>query len=188
VSGAISPEFEKTPLPWFGTFEGMLAIRILNSERAYLTSVPLFSKYFPIGAGMAVRRKIIEGYYRAIANGSAYISGRIGTNLSSAEDIDLDFFAISQGFLVGTVGALKLTHIIPSNRTTVEYITRLSIASTKSIKEVNNKWNNVFSENVFNCFSISRIEISLKLLMSAFLYFRPRHKILFQYYKTLLLN
>ncbi|MFZ4857092.1 MAG: glycosyltransferase [Desulfuromonadaceae bacterium] len=185
VSGAIVPEYEKKPADWFLEFESMLAIRRPASERPYLTNIPLFNEHFPIGAGMAVRRKIIEGYYNALANGSAYIAGRVGSQLSSAEDIDLDFFAISEGFFVGTVGTLKMTHIIPAARLKLDYLSRLAAASTISSAEVNRKWKNFFGADVFSFFQLKRRGIGLRLIISAFLYWIPKYRIRYHFYKAL---
>ncbi len=186
ISGAIIPEYENAPPTWLVSFESMLAIRKPLNDGAYLTNIPLFNDFYPIGAGMAIKREIMENYCYAVRNGSSYISGRVGSELSSAEDLDLDFFAISQGFLVGTNGTLKIKHIIPKARTTIEYITRLIIASTKSIYEVNKKWENTFGEKVFSCFCISKLEVTLRLLICAVLFYKPRFRILYHYYKTLL--
>jgi glycosyltransferase involved in cell wall biosynthesis len=184
VSGEITPEYEREPADWFKEWEGILAIRRPLGEKTYFTNIPLFNEHFPIGAGMAVRRDVIEDYYEAIANGSAYISGRKGTDLSSAEDIDLDFFAISQGFLIGTVGALKMKHIIPAGRTTIDYISRLAIASTKSAGEVNKKWRETFGTNVFSFLSISPKEVRLRCIITYFLCWIPKYKIRHVFFKT----
>jgi glycosyltransferase involved in cell wall biosynthesis len=186
VSGAIVPEYEKEPPAWFYRFECMLAIRRPHGDRAYLTNIPLFTEYFPIGAGMVVRRKLIEDYYEAIANGSAYISGRKGASLASAEDLDLDYFAISQGYFIGTVGSLKMKHIIPAGRTTPEYLCRLVKASTRSAAEVNRKWKDVFGGNVDATFNMARSRNMLRFLICASLYWMPRFRVRFHYYRTLL--
>lgn len=188
VSGAIEPEYEREPPAWFGRFESMLAIRRPDSERIYLTNIPLYNDYFPIGAGMAVRRNIIEDYYKAIAAGSAYISGRSGSQLSSGEDLDLDFFVISQGFLVGTAGALKMKHIIPVGRTTPDYLCRLVKASTKSAAEVNRKWKDVFGNNVIEFLCTSKPKVTFRQFASACFYWIPRFRIRFHFYRALAKN
>jgi glycosyltransferase involved in cell wall biosynthesis len=185
VSGTIIPEYEKKPADWFSEFESMLAIRRPTSERPYLTNIPFFSEHFPIGAGMAVRREIIENYYIALANGSAYIAGRVGAQLSSAEDIDLDFYAISEGFFVGTVGSLKMKHIIPAARLKLDYLSRLASASTISSAEVNRKWKHVFGADVFSFFLLKQRGISFRLIISAVLYWIPKYRIRYHFYKTL---
>ncbi len=188
VSGAIAPEYEEEPPAWLYKFEIMLAIRKPHGEKTYLTNIPVCNQYFPIGAGAAVRRKLIEAYYEAIAEGSTYISGRVGKELSSAEDIDLDFFAISRGFLVGMAGALKMKHIIPASRMTSEYLCRLAVGTTKSAAEVNRKWKSEFGHDVYDALSMSKIKITLNLLICVCLYWMPKFRIRYHFYKTQLAN
>lgn len=185
VSGAVVPEYEKEPPRWFNEFEGMLAIKRPCSEKPYLTTIPLYNEFFPIGAGMAVRRNILEGYYNALASGSTYISGRVGTQLSSAEDIDLDFYAISEGFLVGTVGTLKMKHVIPKARLELDYLCRLAAASTKSSAEVNQKWKHVFGTSVFSFFRLRRRGVWGRLVVSWLLYWLPKYRVRYYFYKVL---
>jgi glycosyltransferase involved in cell wall biosynthesis len=185
ASGAIEPEYEKQPEPWFIPFEPMLAIRRFDTEWSYFTNIPLFNSYFAIGAGMAVRREVIEGYYRSISEGDAYLPGRVGSDLSSAEDIDLDFFAISKGYLIGSVGSLKLRHVIPAARTTPDYVTRLAIASTRSAAELNAKWSRTFNGDVIGLFSTSRRRVRVKRFLSGLLRFNPKFKVRYYINKTL---
>lgn len=185
VSGAITPEYETAPAAWFTEFEEMLAIRQPPTEGAYLTNIPLHNGYFPIGAGMGIRREVILNYYRSIAQGSTYLSGRIGSALSSGEDIDLDFFAISQGYLVGTIGSLKLRHVIPPERMSIDYLSRLAIASTRSAADVNSKWSDAFGGNVFESFNSSRRNIRVKFLLSSLLFWLPKFRVRYHYFKTL---
>jgi len=185
VSGAIGPEYEKRPGEWFADFESMLAIRRPRTDRAYLTSIPLFSEYFPVGAGMAVRRDVIRSYYQSIADGAAYLPGRVGSELSSGEDTDIAFFAISRGYLVGTIGSLKLLHVIPASRTTPKYISRLAIASTRSAAEVNTKWSGTFGGDVFESFSMSPWQVRFRCAAAALLSWHPRARVRYYYYKTL---
>lgn len=186
ISGAITPEYEAQPPAWLVHFENMLAVRRPPSDSFFLTETPMYSQYFPIGAGMAVRREVIDGYYRSIAEGSTYVSGRVGTQLSSAEDIDLDFFAISRGYRVGTAACLQLRHIIPVDRTTVDYISRLAVGSTKSAAEVNAKWSHTFGGNVIQMFSASTREIRTKCAISALLRFDPKFRVRYHLYRTML--
>lgn len=186
ISGAILPEYERVPGAWFKYVEGRLAIRRPPTEGLYLTNIPLFNEYFPIGAGMAVRREVMVAYFQSIADGSAYIPGRLGSELSSSEDLDIDFFAISKGYLVGTAGSLKLLHIIPAERTSSAYISRLAIGSAKSAVEVNSKWAARFGGDVFEWFHISRRKLRLQCLFAACLSWNPRYKVRYHSLRTFL--
>ncbi|MEZ0359009.1 glycosyltransferase [Mycobacterium sp. SA01] len=186
VSGAIEPEYRKQPPPWITHFENMLAVRRLEIDDAHLADAPPYNEHFAIGAGMAVRREVIEGYYRSIAEGSAYVPGRVGTQLSSSEDVDLDFYAISKGYRVGTVGALALRHVIPADRTTVDYFSRLAVASVRSAAEVNAKWSPTFGGNVIELFGTSRRELRIKCALAAPLRFNPKFRIRYHFYRSVL--
>jgi glycosyltransferase involved in cell wall biosynthesis len=186
VSGAIEPDYEEQPEPWFIPFEAMLAIRRFNPEWSYFTNIPLFNPYFAIGAGMAVRREVIEGYYQSISEGAACLPGRMGSDLSSAEDIDLDFFAISKGYLIGSVGSLKMRHVIPAARITPGYLSRLAVAATRSAAEVNAKWSGTFGGDVNEFFASSRQKIRVKWMLSALLMWIPSFRIRYHIFKTFL--
>lgn len=186
VSGTVVPEYEKQPGSWFTDFEIMLAVRRPPTDRPYLTSIPLFNEYFPVGAGMAVRRDVIRSYYQSIAEGAAYLPGRVGSDLTSGEDTDLAFFAISRGYLVGTIGSLKLRHVIPAARTTPDYISRLAVASTRSAAEVNIKWSGTFGGDVFESFRIPKRQIRLRCVAAAFLSWSSRFRVKYHFFKTLL--
>lgn len=177
VSGAIMPEYEEPPAAWVTRFERMLAIRRLASDEVHLTETPSNGMYFPIGAGMAVRRAVIESYYRSIAAGATYVPGRLGSQLSSGEDIDLGLFAISENWLVGTVGSMKLRHVIPPNRTTVEYLSRLSSSSVQSAAEVNMKWSATFGGDVIGGFSQSKWLLYAKCTVARSLSWNPKFRI-----------
>jgi glycosyltransferase involved in cell wall biosynthesis len=186
VSGAIEPEYDKQPAPWIAHFENMFAVRRIPADEAYFTDEPRYTDHFAVGAGMAVRREIVEDYYRSIAEGSAYVSGRVGTQLSSAEDVDLDFFAISRGYRIGSVGRLRLRHVIPPDRTTIEYLSRLAVAQTKSAAEVNAKWSPQFGGDVIPSFSSSKMRLRVKCLLSAVLRFDPKFRIRRHFYQATL--
>ena len=186
ISGAIFPEYEKHPGPWFKDEESRLAIRRPPTEGTYLTNIPIFNDYFPIGAGMAVRRGVISSYFKSIAAGSSYIPGRVGSRLSAGEDIDLDFFAISEGYLVGTAGSLKLTHIIPAERTSPNYLSRLAIGATESAAQVNSKWAGRFGVDVFESFATSRRKLLIQCVFAACRSWNPHYRIRYHSLRTLL--
>jgi glycosyltransferase involved in cell wall biosynthesis len=185
VSGTVVPEYETPPPAWFREFENGLAVRRPPTDAAYITNIPSHNEYFPIGAGMSVRREVIESYYQSIANGDAYVPGRVGSQLSSGEDLDLDFFAINQGFLIGTVGSLKLRHVIPPDRTTPDYMSRLAVASTRSAAVVNAKWSPIFGTDVFDFFQSSRRKNRIKWVAAALLSWIPRFRVRYHFFKTL---
>lgn len=186
VSGNIEPEYEVKPEPWFFEWEGSLAIRRFSPDRLVLTMVPIFTEYFPIGAGMSIRRELLVKYYQSISDGGAYISGRSGASLTSGEDLDLDFFAIQQNYQIGISGQLSIKHLIPSKRVKIEYLSALTTASTKSSGEVNSKWKSVFGQNVIEVFNNSRTKLIIRCFFHWLLQFRPAHLIRYKFFREVI--
>lgn len=185
VSGNVEPEYEQHPADWFLRFAPMLALRKIESSHLFLTSIPFYNDYFPIGAGMCIRTQLLKEYFQSI-NDSNRIEGRVGTSLSSGEDLDIDFFAISKGYVVGATGALKLLHIIPPQRCEVDYIRRLAVSSLHSSYLINKKWKPVFGSNVFSFFAISRVKILFKIILYSLTPWKKSSSVLFHFHKKLL--
>ncbi|RZK38505.1 MAG: glycosyltransferase family 2 protein [Pedobacter sp.] len=176
LSGSVYPEYIQTPEEWFFEHEEMLAIRKIDGEDVITPEKPVCSNLFPIGAGMSVRRKIIEDYYNIHVPETSMIEGRKGDELSSNEDIDLDFYALSRGFIIGVFPKMKMKHIIPPGRLDIKYLTKLAVGSLKSAYQVNEKWASFFKCNVFDSFDHSKKEILYKILVNRILGFssKPR--------------
>jgi glycosyltransferase involved in cell wall biosynthesis len=184
LSGQVSPEYEVSPPKWFYRFEETLAIRKFPGEHLYLTSVPVYSHHFPIGAGMCVRKELLNDYFNSISEANR-IEGRSGDTLSSGEDIDIDLFAISRGYLVGVARPLKLTHIIPAVRTSLKYLQRLGKSSMQSCYLINSKWKPFFGANVFRDFDRTKREVLIKTIQYTLFYPLKRFRVGYVYYRSL---
>ena len=147
LSGEILPEYEVPPPRWLGRFEAILAIRRFPSDRVYLTSVPEYNKYFPVGAGCCIRRSILRDYFDSLSS-FGRIEGRLGNSLASGEDQDIGMYALSRGFYVGSTSRLKVSHLIPKSRLSLAYLKRLSLTSIDGAHLVNQKWRKVFGGDV----------------------------------------
>jgi glycosyltransferase involved in cell wall biosynthesis len=176
VSGSILPKYEVLPGNWFQGFESSIAIKdFSNLEKDVIFKDPQYSEYFPIGAGMSVRREIIEEYYNEhLLSPANYIEGRKGDELSSAEDIDIAYFALSKGYAIGVSPRLKMYHIIPAFRVSYEYILKLSLASMKSTYFVNKKWKPFFKTALFSMFEMPIYKLRLYSLISSLLSFSSK--------------
>jgi len=81
----------------------------------------------PNGAGLCVRRRVAAYYADLHSTGKrAFVMDRSGDSLVSGGDVDLASCACDIGLGVGLFAALKLQHLIPSNRLTEEYLLRLA--------------------------------------------------------------
>ena len=161
LGGSIVPEFESAPPTWLSAFEEQLAIRRYAADLMVETTGLPFTDKFPVGAGSSVRRTLGLAYL-ADAQTTGRIEGRRGRSLSSGEDLDLDLFAISTGYKLKVVGSLSLTHVIPTERTTEEYISRLAISNLRSSYDIDRKWRIRFGRPVFDFLHANRFNVVLR--------------------------
>ena len=135
VGGKIEGKFNGfTPHEWTKQFWGMLAIRNLGDEA--IISAPCLSNTYPdfapIGAGMAVRKELLDAYIEAVTDKNTIITDRTGNSLSSGGDNEIIINILKQGYSVAYFPSLLLQHIIPASRLTVDYLSRLNYESSKS--------------------------------------------------------
>lgn len=186
VSGNIEPVYEQQPQAWFNDIEGMIAVRRVKGDVLLINQQQVYNELFPIGAGMCVRRSLIHDYYYKHLNAENYIEGRKANDLSSAEDIDLDFYALSAGYKIGLSPALKSLHLIPSGRVQIAYILKLASSSFHSTYLVNQKWSKVFGHPVFNHFDISYPKLLIRLIIHKVLSFSTPHLIRYNFFHNVL--
>ncbi|MGD1874835.1 MAG: glycosyltransferase [Mastigocoleus sp.] len=147
MGGKSLPEFEVEPEPWFAEVNPPLGIRDLGDESQVcfwdtkLTKVDSSAKYYPefapIGAGLVIRKQAAEIYVKRITGDSVRLGlGRTGKKLTSGEDNDIVLTLLEAAWGVGYFPQLKLTHIIPANRLTKDYLARLNYASSHSWVQV----------------------------------------------------
>lgn len=130
--GQAVAEFEEQPPDWTKPFWGKLAIREFNQDK--WSNLIHQDETTPYGAGLCVRRIVAEKYAELIRKDPKRSKlGRTGKSLSACEDIDLAHTACDNGLGTGIFSALKLTHLIPSNRLQEEYLLRLIEGLTYSV-------------------------------------------------------
>ncbi len=78
----------------------------------------------PAGAGMIVRRSLMEAIFEEAAIAEQMI-GRVGAKLGGSDDTAIVVRAHQQGYEVRYEPSLVLSHRIPASRTTREYLLRL---------------------------------------------------------------
>jgi glycosyltransferase involved in cell wall biosynthesis len=148
--GKCLPEFETEPEPWMEEFLPLLALRdhgekeIIagdtrsadGSRRAYPDQAA------PIGAGMVLRSSAARAYAKRLDQETKRpkdqkpLTDRKGDSLASAGDNDLVFAILRDGWKVGYFPQLKITHLIPSSRLTVDYLARANRGVQRSWVEV----------------------------------------------------
>ncbi len=124
-SGQCRPGFEKTPPEWTRRYWGNLVIREFDKDT--WSNLPRLPESMPCGAGLCIRRDVAQHYLQLHESGKrAFQFDRIGSSLLSGGDNDLAACACDLGLGVGLIASLKLTHLIPPERLTENYLARLA--------------------------------------------------------------
>jgi hypothetical protein len=111
-------------------------------DHDYWTNHYVDHRSLPVGAGLCVRKPIVDAYVRSLASRPASINlSRKGTSLISGEDLDLALTAYDCGLGTGVFKKLQITHIIPKTRMTVDYLCRLLEAIEYSTHMLRNQRN-----------------------------------------------
>jgi hypothetical protein len=117
-------EFEVPPHSWIIPYLPGLAVSEL--DRDYWSNSEERSPATPFGAGLCVRRQVAEDYARKVAETPKRRAlDRKGSSLASGGDSDLALCAVDFGMGTGRFASLRLTHLIPKERMTEEYIVKL---------------------------------------------------------------
>ena len=122
--GQTRPGFESEPPEWTRQYWSRLVIREFDSDR--WSNQPSQADTMPCGAGMCVRKPVGVYYADLHASGQRnIIMDRSGDSLVSGGDSDLAICACDIGLGMGLFTSLKLTHLIPADRLTEDYLARL---------------------------------------------------------------
>lgn len=123
--GSIKGEFEIAPPDWITPYLEGLAVYELDGD--YWSNLPGWSRSSPYGAGLTVRRRVAQDYaHKVMTCALRKLLGRSGTGMGAGEDSDLAGCAIDIGMGTGRFVALKVLHLIPRVRLTMDYIVRLN--------------------------------------------------------------
>lgn len=123
-SGQCRPRFENPPPEWTRRYWGNLVIREFDHDA--WSNLPRLADTMPCGAGLCVRRDVALHYLYLHESGArSFQFDRKGSSLMSGGDNDLAACACPLGHGVGLITALKLTHLIPPERLTEDYLQRL---------------------------------------------------------------
>lgn len=122
--GQTRPGFDEPPPDWTRQYWGRLVIREFDSDR--WSNQPSEADAMPCGAGMCVRKSVAEYYLNLHTSGKRnLLMDRTGTSLISGGDSDMAICACDLGMGMGMFASLKLTHLIPADRLTEDYLVRL---------------------------------------------------------------
>jgi glycosyltransferase involved in cell wall biosynthesis len=142
AGGASIPEFEEAPPVWYEPGLAPLGCRDLGDEEIWMrwdVDQPAYPSAAPIGAGLVIRRTAMQVWAEAVAQDTDRLSfGRRGAALSSGEDNDINLTMLREGWELAYLPQLRLKHIIPANRLTLNYQKRIARASYRDFIRVLN--------------------------------------------------
>jgi glycosyltransferase involved in cell wall biosynthesis len=121
--GSVIPEYEK-PLPdWVG--DQVWRLTVVDVKEDIWSNLREGFVTIPAGAGMCVRKNVCRHFLeRCRNNKDSRALGRKGTELSGYEDVELAHCAMDLGLGTGKSTRLRLTHLIPASRLTLDYFVR----------------------------------------------------------------
>ncbi len=139
-AGTIIPEFEIEPPDQIRPFLGALALRQV--------AAPQWTNVFgcgatPWGAGLCMRSSVAAAYYRHCARSALAITGRRGNSLASGEDVEICYVACSMGLGIGIFPNLGITHLIPKQRISADYLVKLRESTNIAEVLLTYKWQGV---------------------------------------------
>jgi glycosyltransferase involved in cell wall biosynthesis len=121
--GSVIPEYEAAVPDWVG--DQLWRLTVLEVKEDVWSNLRDNFATFPVGAGMCVRRVVADRYLEWCAkNKISSALDRSGKGLGGYGDMDLCQCAIDIGLGVGRSTKLKLTHLIPAARLTLDYFVR----------------------------------------------------------------
>lgn len=113
--GQVLGEYEMPPADWLRPWLHYLAVRPLAHD--LWARLPGIHEALPFGAGLCVRRPVLENYAAQLQRDPRRASlDPIGEKLQRAGDLDLALTAHDLGLGTGLFAALCLTHLIPASR------------------------------------------------------------------------
>lgn len=130
-SSSIRGEFEKEVPDWAVEYLSYLAIRPLKcAVWGNITGAHIG----PIGAGMAIRRKVYEAFVSDYRDGKiqAHLGRTVGSLTAGTDDTIFMDIAFREGLGCGAFPELQMTHLIAALRLTPCYMQKLVHDVTKS--------------------------------------------------------
>ena len=141
AGGKSLPEYETPPPSWFTPGLAPLGCRDLGDQPLEARWTPDAPRHYPsaapIGAGLVIRRDALQAWAHLAATDPVRQSfGRTGTALTSGEDNDINLTLLAAGWTLAYLPALRLTHLIPPRRLTLDYQCRISRAAYRDFVRV----------------------------------------------------
>ena len=148
-AGTIRGEFERELAPHLRPYCNYLALR--DNKQTYFSNIITCGDAIPLGAGLCVRSTVATEYLRfCVAPANIRITGRRGASLVGHEDYEISFVGCQMGFGMGVFPELKMTHLIPKERSTHDYFLRLLEGCRISGTVIDFKWPTTYVGDFFD--------------------------------------
>lgn len=133
LGGVGTGEFERCPDEWIRQFSHVLAVVDQDSVRPSIqyAMAKILGPWLATGAGMAVRRNVLERYRDQVLLSSDRIAldRTDERSLVGGGDTDLSMTCVDIGMASGVSSLLRYTHVIPAWRLEQRYLERLLYSS-----------------------------------------------------------
>lgn len=124
-SGYISVEFPESAPSWIEKEMKPFYLERKRNRKEYTTVIEMSCPAYPIGGGMAVKRKILENYAHLVKSHQFKTTDRKAGNGASWGDTQINWLAIKNGYAVGVSPYLRFQHLISKKRASLQYILKL---------------------------------------------------------------
>lgn len=145
---SIEPEFEVPPSDHLSKFLSVLALR--KVEAPLWSNVSICSDAEPWGAGMCIRASVAAAYCSAFDASPIRLGRQTGISMVPGEDTEMCMIACHLGWGMGIFPELKLTHLIPADRVTEDYILRAAEGIATSSMLIGYKWRGTVPQSPFS--------------------------------------
>ncbi len=112
--------------------------RSFGGERVFKSAIwsnlPDDNRTMPFGAGMCLRREVMEEYLKQVElDPKRLVLGRTGIRFITGEDIDLNYVATGKGLGTGLFPSLSLIHMMPKERINEQHMIRYAAGNAYSM-------------------------------------------------------
>ena len=141
VGGKSIPEYESPPPPWYRPDLAPIGCRDLGDTRLDVKwgrdSTRSYPHFAPLGAGMSIRKQAMTDWVDLVKNDPIRRKfGRTGAALTSGEDNDINLTLLAAGWSLAYIPGLRLTHLIPARRLTLDYQRKIARATFRDFIRV----------------------------------------------------
>ena len=130
MGGYGQAEYETSPPTWLTPslrhYHLDMPPPVLGGDLIYAEVLGYWGPWFPIGAGLCIRREVAVRYAEKIRSDPVAVGfDRSGKQLAGGGDLDMGIHAMEQGYAIGKSRRLRFTHIVPDFRLELKYMLRL---------------------------------------------------------------